>query len=740
MKSEALKFWETSFWWIVALTLIVPLVIAPHIVMGIVFIKLTLFQILVALLLAIYFILWALNPDKYKPRLTWLTLIVGLFAVVLILSTIFSIQPFTSLWGSAFRMNGLFSYLHFFVYFWILSWVIKGSKQWLKLLQITIFASLAVILYGLVEYFSLSITAELDGDRVVSTLVNSLTLAQYLLLLFFPTLIYGLKTKSFKLRWWLLSIAFLQFVTIFLTGARGAMIALVIGSIVFVLCYIWAYRKEWFKKALVVSFGTVVILGLFVWGLKQLPPTNNFVLIRIASIDLSDPTVQTRLHAWKIALNASKEKLVFGYGLENFELAFNKYYEPFAEKFSNNETWFDRAHSSFIDYLVMTGILGLLAYIGLLIIAFWRSFKVFAKKINGWKKHLAIALIPMLVAYTIFSISAFDAGSIYIIFFFLLALLNSIDTKKLIKTSNKTSSIAWLLCIVSVGVLVVLLPINYKHIVADKTAGRAIATFYKKDFALALELANESLDYGTFINPAVSNKMIQAGRNLLATEGAVNYIDTLTSIGDMFENTIINLDNGKYYTALGDYYGELIPLDANMVEKMNQAFDLSAQFAPNRPFLYLNWGSILTTGLERYTEAIDKYKIAVEIYPEFPLAHFWLGIGQIYDGQLEVGNQSLITATKLGLNIETPNIAFVLASAFEKIKKYPEAQQVYLKLIDNIGAESIEPYYATLSFYYRIGWYREAYDLANNYLAKYPGDEVVIELIAKIKEQAPYIK
>ena len=740
MRTEALRFWETAFWWLAVLVLVVPLFVAPHIVMGIVFVKLVVFQILVALLLAIYFVLWGLDPNRYKPKFTWLSLSVLLFAGALIVSTIFSVQPFISFWGSAFRYNGLFSYLHYFVYFFVLSWAIHGKEQWLKLLRITIYISLAVVVYGIAQYCRFPFMPELDGIRLVATLSNPLTLAQYLLLLFFPTVVYGLKTSHKKLRWLLFSIATLQFVAILFTGARGAIIAFAIGSTFFAIYYVWIYYKALFRKALIISIGSLVALSLLMWGSGQIFESDNYLLNRVTSINLANSTAQSRLNAWGIAWKASFDRPLTGYGLDNFSIVFDKYYHPFAEKFSNDETWFDRAHNSFLDYLVMTGIFGFLAYILLLLIALWQSFKIAINEKNNWKKHLAVSLSATLVVYIIFNLSAFDAGSAYIIFFFLLALLNSLAIQRSASLSSKSLRWSWMLYMLAISMVIVLLPIHYKHIIVNRTAGYAIAVFYEKDFIKSFELVNQSLDYGTFINPAIGSRLIQAGRDLSTISEAVSNKDILISIGDLFGEIIKDSQNGKYYAMLGDYCGGLISIDDSAINKMNQAFNESAVLSPNRPFLYLNWGSILTVRLNEHKEAIQKFQKAVSIYPEFPLASFWLGIGQISGKQLEEGNGSLKQAAKLGFDLESNEALSTLATAFEKAGEYNKASSVYNQLVADLGDKSLEPYYATLSFYYRIGWYKEAHDLAMIYLNVYPEDKAVLNLVSKIEEKAPYLK
>jgi O-antigen ligase len=58
-----------------------------------------------------------------------------------------------------------------------------------------------------------------------------------------------------------------------------------------------------------------------------------------------------------------KEKPVFGWGQENFNYVFNKYYNP---AMFDQEQWFDRAHNEFLDWLIAGGLPAFFLYISLL--------------------------------------------------------------------------------------------------------------------------------------------------------------------------------------------------------------------------------------------------------------------------------------------------------------------------------------------------------------------------------------
>ena len=727
----------------ISAALVVPLFVVSHIVGNLVFVKLTIFQILVEGALAVYLVLWGLNPEKYRPRFSWLTISILLFMLVLGLSTIFSAQPWNSFWGTAARVSGLFTYLHYLIFFLILSWSFYGKKDWTGLIKVAVFTSFVVALYAIAQAFHLPFIREQSGTRVVGPLSNAIVLANYLLPLFFMTLIYGLRNKHKVWRRVFLIGALLQVWAIFLAGSRGALLAMIFGLFVFALIYIQMFYTRFFKQVLIAMGALVFTGGIFVWGLKQLPITpDQFILYRIATISLEAQSVQTRLHAWDISLEAFKEKPVLGYGLENFELAFQQHYSPLVEKFANkaeawsNETWFDRAHNSFLDYLVMAGILGLLAYLLVLVAAFKKSLSAALKKPFSWQSGLAIAAVSALGAYVVTSISSFDVESTFIILFFLLALIDSFGRREPNKDNLQPMKYSWLMYVLAVIVGVGLWPIQVKNTIANRTAGKAVAVFYKKDFEASRELFEKSLNYNTFLSSAITDKMLESGLALMTRPEAGDNLEMLEHFADLFEGKIPQPLSGKYYSVLAGYYAKMALLDSSYLGPMNEMFEKSVTLAPQRPLLYLVWGGALTEA-GQHQDALGKYEKAVEIFPELGNSYFWLGVGQIAVGRQAEGEASMAKAAEMGVNTKYPNRLLILANVYESTKRYSQAEALYQEMIEVTGGQS-NVYRAVIGFYYRIGQYRKAYDIGREYLKVVPEDQEMTNLLQELKDRFPY--
>jgi tetratricopeptide (TPR) repeat protein len=134
-----------------------------------------------------------------------------------------------------------------------------------------------------------------------------------------------------------------------------------------------------------------------------------------------------RLVIWQDVMPQVWQKPLFGWGPENFELAFYPIFDPklFLQEYGG-EVWFDRAHNVFIDNLISTGIIGLLAYLALAGAAIWFLYKE-SKKANGDYWALA-TMAPLMAAYYIQNATVFDMVSSLLVFYLSLAFIVSLGS------------------------------------------------------------------------------------------------------------------------------------------------------------------------------------------------------------------------------------------------------------------------------------------------------------------------
>jgi len=120
-------------------------------------------------------------------RLTRVPLVLPtlLLVAVYLFSTITSVTPRASLWGSYQRLQGTYSTLSYIVIFGVILSTLRRREQLERLIHLAILASLPVALYGLIQRFGLD-PLPWGGNvvrRVASNMGNSIFVAAYLIMI-----------------------------------------------------------------------------------------------------------------------------------------------------------------------------------------------------------------------------------------------------------------------------------------------------------------------------------------------------------------------------------------------------------------------------------------------------------------------------------------------------------------------------------------------------------------------------
>lgn len=362
-----------------------------------------------------------------------------LFFVSLVLSTIFAENRYRAFWGDLERGEGLVGLLHFAVFIG-LSVSFFGKKDWLNYFKLSLFAGFILIFYGVLQYLEVTSFPFVrpPAARPDSYVGNAAFLSTHMffLIMFAVLVIQNVRRKGF---WYYTSLLIipLSVVTMFLTGTRGAILGLVAG-VVFLLVYFsvakgGASLNISDKLALNLRLVSIILLvagiifaSLFwltrsaaVW--QSIPGLDR--LARTAALDVSDPSTQTRIITWEVSLRAFKERPIFGWGPENYLVAYEKHYDPDYALYG--ETWLDRAHSKPLDLLVMHGLFGFLSYFGILGAMFYELLR----RQNGEDREINYRpfLAAGIFAYAIQNLVLFDQINSYAAFFALLAFLISVN-------------------------------------------------------------------------------------------------------------------------------------------------------------------------------------------------------------------------------------------------------------------------------------------------------------------------
>ncbi len=391
------------------------------------------FRILVEIALLGY-ILLALAEPKYRPRaslIMWAAL--GLVVWVGV-STITSLDPIKSFWSNFERMDGYINLIHLFVWFVITGAVLTADNLWDRFINTTIGASVAQGLIALLQVtHSLGFEpSSQSGARADTTFGNATYLAVYMLFAIFLTLFMLARRKAAgKLSsgwqiWYGLALV-LQCVGLYFTETRGAQLGVIGGVIIGAIWIAIFARGAHFKGVRHLAWYALGALAVLIVGFVGIRDTSfvksSGALNRLASISLNDATVQSRLlYIWPTALKGIGEKPVVGWGEENFNFVFNKYYQP---AMYNQEQWFDRAHNEFLDFGIVAGVPALLLYAALFVLA----------ALAVWRSRLSVleqaALVGLLAGYAFNNLFVFDNLVSLFCFFAVLAFLHGVSRKEL---------------------------------------------------------------------------------------------------------------------------------------------------------------------------------------------------------------------------------------------------------------------------------------------------------------------
>jgi tetratricopeptide (TPR) repeat protein/O-antigen ligase len=330
-----------------------------------------------------------------------------------ILTTLTSIAPRLSLWGSYHRMQGAYTTLSYIVIFFLALHALRHREQLHRLITAILLTSLPVSLYGMMQHYGLDPIAWTNiGDevtvRAISTMGNPIFVAAYLIMI--VPLTVGRLTQLFSVirngkraaSLYVLSgcYAFLlaiQLLCILFTQSRGPLLGLMGGGFFFFLILSTSKGKKGLALAV---FGIAVILVLFLITLNLADTPFEYIrempyLGRLSGIlDPESRTVRQRTLVWEGAVNlitADPKRALIGYGPETMIVTLNPYLPPDLVSLKPDET-FDRSHNETLDILATTGVIGFAAYLLLFGGLFYYSLKCLGLIRSSRQRNLFILL------------------------------------------------------------------------------------------------------------------------------------------------------------------------------------------------------------------------------------------------------------------------------------------------------------------------------------------------------------
>ncbi len=378
----------------------------------------------ISIVVLVLWLIRCIEDKKIIFRKTFLDYPLSLFLLSQVLSTIFSIDFHTSLWGYYSRFHGgLLSSISYAVLYWALVSNFYERKYVHRFVNTALISATLVSWYGIAQHYGVDKDFWVQNvqARVFSSLGQPNWLAAFLVALIPLSISYFLfESRWFVKAWYLISTLSL-FVSFLFTASRSGLLALVVGMgffaamvvaqrfttavrfiqvaaafIVLVLLYIYVYYK--FPQLAIVAshvalllagiaviyrshrqnriwasllFGIVLLVGVlyssadaFRLGVTGSAPGAPAAVVQAIPQDAGGTeTGNIRFIVWKGAWEIFKRYPVLGSGVESFAYSFYQYRPIELLQTTEWDFLYNKAHNEYFNILATTGIFGIIVYL-----------------------------------------------------------------------------------------------------------------------------------------------------------------------------------------------------------------------------------------------------------------------------------------------------------------------------------------------------------------------------------------
>lgn len=677
-------------------------------------------QALILVVVAVSLISWLLDvimSGKLICRINFLDKGVLLFVFSILLATIFSPTVFKSAFGESSSLSESFVSIFALTLFYFL--IVNSFNDRGKAIKYSLLTSLSVaLIYGLLQLFGIYLVKfPVALSRVFNTVgyPNVLGAVSAIIL----PILYKTKPDSIILKYLfktgmgatLVILIVINWWVLWLLAITGMVAIIIFDSILSV------DSKEKFKMSRSLFPMIVMVLGIFLIII-------NFNLIFVKNKIPLEVAPSYKL-SWKIAQGVLQEDFLFGYGPENFLVAFDKYGAEALKNTTVSNARFIDATSQAINFVISNGLVGLLGLLSLLAAFGWSLFKAMKLKVKHLDPEDVGVLSSAFVSIVAMFLYPFNMGLMFV-FYILLGLFALVlwgKRKHVYNIEDKAS-----LSLISslgfiVGLIVSLVTLYFTTMIyvsdikytqainQDDSKEASSYTFssinwnsnssrtYKLASQLTINLLNKELNSQPAKNDSERNNRMQ------------DYI--ASSVTFAKRATEINSRDFDNWTNLGDIYRSLIPLVAGSDVLAEEAYLKASGLRPGDPSFYNQIGSMylaeadllrqlaLSGGInaQKFNQEVgrvllkaeDAFKKAVEISNNFGLAIYNLGATYERQGKLVEAIRQLEIITPANRN--QPGLAFELGLLYyrnnQKEKAFEELRR----------AVSLFPDYANARWY-----------------------------------------
>ncbi len=597
-----------------------------------------------------------------------ITIALVLLLVLTVVSGFMGVDMHTSFWSRMTRMSGIFYLIHLGLFYMFLMSVFSDLEKRRRFIKVFLVSS---------AIFSIGALLGRDGFSIIFsktewegfTFGNSSFAAMYVYAAFALSFYYVYAEISNRRWWhWLLPIVFIinpffinknvwlgdvnvlkEPLTVIGGAQASAMTALITVLGLAVILGISRIKSSQIRKGLAVGLTVsgVVILAI---AIRSFTVPGGF--LNEAYLSQETPA---RPIVWELSRKAALDRPVWGWGTDNFDRGFEKYYDNrLLEKKNGAEPWFDRAHNIIIDQRVETGIVGVSVYVLVYIVIIVGMLYVVL--VSGDKKRQALAAV-LAVYFTGHFLelqTAFDTTISYIAVVVMAALAASVlhDTYKE-RTSKSGAVVFGALASRVTGIVLVagcayLFVIGTSPIIRAQKANGFVHTVGSSVRRLERypDLFSSPVDPATILWKSISDfqRGISAKPEILNDPQKVaDFAKETEFFAAEAEKYLLGRpDDYRMHLTLANLYIYQRLFEVNNLDKAHETLDKAALLVPQAPQTY--WMKAvaylyqakfldarkaarqaydLNPGVEQSRVMIDYIERSMDEFPNITLYNFW---------------------------------------------------------------------------------------------------------------------
>ena len=354
-------------------------------------------------------------------------ILIGIFALGLLISTIATDVKYTAIFGEYHRNNGALSYISMALLMAVaaLAFDLKSSGKYLKFYAAT---GLILTFYGFMQGAGKDpVGWVIDYNPFITTLGNPNFTSGFLGIAAIAIFLLAVEAKDRKVQIaWLIGLLADLYI-LRKSGSIQGLFGFLIGAAIITIVKLWLVKRRYGQAALVTTgvLGIPVILAVLNIG-------------PLAS-KLYQGTLRNRFDYWHAAFNMFKEHPIFGIGIDRF----GEYYREYAVQVQvvQGQTT-DNAHSIYVQ-LLATG--GLALFIPYLVLIGYVTYIGLRALINadGVKKLRISGIFGIWLGSAAVNIVAIDNLGVAVWFWItggILITLTKVDSTEELLTSNQKKS------------------------------------------------------------------------------------------------------------------------------------------------------------------------------------------------------------------------------------------------------------------------------------------------------------